>query len=270
MDLKIIKNGLIINPSDYGLTCLKFRPQSVTHNHLTETIENSDGVIHTGTTYGSREIQTSFLQEGYSHIDLQLLIDELNMLFATKEPIYLIDSRQPGKRWKALVNSTYDIDYVNLQTNKFDINFSSLMPYCESVGTTLDPFTFDSDLWQVGMNLPSDRELIYKHTTGRFEIYNAGVFLDPRKISFRILFKGASENLTIKNITTGQVFSYNGRSNAEDTILLDRIQHFKNGSNIFSYTNHKFISLLSGWNQFEVSGVKGSFEIIFDFRFYYL
>ncbi|OVE34796.1 phage tail protein [Priestia aryabhattai] len=270
MELTIQKEGLTINPSDYGLTCLKFHKQSVAHNHLTETMESLDGVIHTGTTFGARELQASFWQKGDNHILLQLLIDELHQLFATREEIFITDSRQPGKRWKALVNSTYDIDYINARTGKFDIDFLSPRPYCESIGTTLDPFTFDSELWQVGMNIPTDRDLVYKHRTNRFQIYNAGVYLDPSKLPLRILYKGASNNLTIKNKTTGDTFTYSGSSGANDTILLDRIQHFKNNVNIFSDTNHKRISLLTGWNDFEITGTSGSFEVIFDFRFYYL
>lgn len=270
MDLLIKKQGLTINTADYGLNCLKFRPQSVAHNHQTETLENFDGLIHTGTTFGPRDLQASFVVEEDSHVLLNLLISELHALFATKEQIYLIDSRQPGKQWRALVNSVFDIDYVNPSTGTYDLSFLSPRSFCESIGTTLDPFTFDSDLWQVGMNLPADRELIYRHTTNRFQIYNAGVYLDPEKLPLRILFKGASNNLTIKNRTTGETFVYSGSSGPNDTIILDRIQHFKNNTNIFTYTNHKRISLLTGWNDFEITGTSGSFEIIFDFRFYYL
>ncbi|WP_240717286.1 distal tail protein Dit [Priestia megaterium] len=270
MHLIIEKLGSTIDSRDYGLELAKFRKQSVAHNHQTEQFDNYDGAIRTGTTFGPRDLQASFKLNGDSHILLQLLIDELHQLFATKEEISIIDSRQPGKRWRAVVNSTYDVDYINPQTGKFDIAFLSPRPYCESVGTTLDEFTFDSDLWQVGMNLPSDRDLVYKHKANRFQIYNAGVFLDPCKLPLRILYKGASNNLTIKNKTTGDVFAYSGTSGSDDTIILDRIQHFKNNTNIFTYTNHKLISLATGWNDFEINGTSESFEIIFDFRFYYL
>ncbi|MEI2341601.1 phage tail family protein, partial [Priestia megaterium] len=92
--------------------------------------------------------------------------------------------------------------------------------------------------------------LVYKHNTNRFQVYNAGVFLDPSKLPLRILYKGESNNLTIKNKTTGDTFIYNGTSGPNDTIILDRIQHFKNNVNIFTYTNHKRISLATGWNDF--------------------
>ncbi len=270
MDLLIKKQGLTINTADYGLNCLKFRPQSVSHNHKLEQFENLDGANHAGTTFGPRDLIASFVVEEDTHILLNLLISELHALFATKEQIFLIDPRQPGKQWRALVNSVFDIDYVNPSTGTHDLSFLSPRSFCESVGTTLDEFTFDSDLWQVGMNLPADRDLIYKHKANRFQIYNAGVFLDPSKLPLRILYKGGSSNLTIKNKTTGDVFTYSGTSGPDDTIVLDRIQHFKNNTNIFTYTNHKRISLATGWNDFEINGTSEDFEIIFDFRFYYL
>ncbi|MED3887899.1 phage tail family protein [Priestia aryabhattai] len=270
MDLLIKKQGFTINIADYGLDCLKFRPQSVSHNHKLEQFENLDGANHAGTTFGPRELQASFVVEGDNHVLLNLLTSELHALFATKEPILLIDSRQPGKQWRALVNSVFDIDYDNSSTGTYDLSFLSPRPYCESVGTTLDEFTFDSDVWQAGMNLPSDRDLLYKHKANRFQIYNAGVFLDPCKLPLRILYKGGSSNLTIKNKTTGDIFAYSGTSGPDDTIVLDRIQHFKNDTNIFTYTNHKRISLATGWNDFEINGTSENFEIIFDFRFYYL
>ncbi|WP_163070828.1 distal tail protein Dit [Priestia flexa] len=271
MELYIKKQGITINTKDYGLECVKFRPQSVLHNHQSETIDGQDELLITNTTFGPRDLQASFLIEGDNHIDLELLISELHMLFATKEEITLIDSRQPGKQWKVVVNSVFDVDRVNPYTGTYDLSFLSPRAYCESLGTTLDPFTFDSDLWQIGMNLPADRELIYRHSTNRFEIYNAGIPILPKnRFPLRILFKGTSTNLAIRNVTTDEIFTYNGSTAVNDTILLDGIQHFKNSSNIFAYTNHKVISLMTGWNQFEITGTSGSFEIMFDFRFYYL
>ncbi|MGE6894481.1 distal tail protein Dit [Priestia flexa] len=271
MNLTIKKQGINIDTAEYGLKLLTFEPSGVEHSHQTETIDGTDGLIRTNTTYGARELTATFFVKEDSYMLFQLLMDELNMLFATKEEVVLIDSRKPGKQWRAVVNSTLSIEKLNRTKGMFEIKFLSPRTYCESVGTTLDPFTFDADVWQIGMNLPSDRELIYKHNTNQFGIYNAGIHLEPKKrFPLRILFKGASNNLTIRNVTTGETFIYSGSTASGDTVLLDGIQHFKNSSNIFTYTNHKVISLMSGWNQFEITGTNGSFEIIFDFRFYYV
>jgi len=270
MDLLIKKNEQTIYTSDYGLKLLKFRPQSVSHNHQLESIDLYDGAIRTGSTFGSREIQVSFSTEKSTHILLELLKSELNALFATKEEVTLIDSRQPGKQWRAVVNSTFDIEYINPRTGRFDLTFLSPSTYCQSVGSTLDDFTFAEDKWQAGMNIPADENLFYKHVTNRFKIYNAGVYLDPSKLPLRIIYTGASNNLVIKNMTTGDVFAYYGTSDAGDQIILDRINHYKNSTNIFSYTNHKRISLATGWNDFEIYGASNSFSIQFDFKFYYI
>ncbi len=271
MKLTIIKNGLTINPSDYGLTCLEFQKQSVSHNHFTETIDQRDGVIHTGTSFGARELQATFIQRAETRLSRQLLIDEFYVLMATKEPIYIIDSRQPSKRWEVLVNSVYEPQYLGSKYSKFEVSFLSPSPYCQSVGTTLDDFTFASDLWQVGMSLPSNQTLKYKHDSNRFQIYNAGVPIDPRKLPLRITYTGETiGDLNIKNLTTNQTFTLYDRNLSADVVLLDGIHHYKNNVNVFSLTNHKFISLATGINEFEVTGTNSAFEIVFDFRFYYL
>ncbi|MGG5737729.1 hypothetical protein [Bacillus cereus group sp. IBL03679] len=62
--------------------------------------------------------------------------------------------------------------------------------------TTIDPFTFDSGLWQIGQNLPAE-DLIYKHSTSSFRIYNASdIEIDPRKLPLVIRIRGATNGLT--------------------------------------------------------------------------
>lgn len=271
MELYIKKEGVLINTADYGLKCLTFNPQSVSHNHQTESIDQRDGVIHTGTSYGAREIVATFFVKTKRVMTFELVKDELNALFASKEPITVIDSRKPGKQWKVLINSVFTINRISSYAGTFEVTFLSPSPYCESVGTTLDDFTFNSDLWQTGMNIPSNQTLKYKHDSNRFQIYNAGAFIDPRKLPLRITYTGETiGDLNIKNLTTNQTFTLYDRNLTADTVLLDGVHHYKNNVNIFSQTNHKFISLATGINEFEVTGTNGVFEIVFDFKFYYL
>src|SRR5690554_7861270 len=92
----------------------------------------------------------------------------------------------------------------------------------------------------------------------------------PRVHDIKITFKGASDGLSITNTTTGDVFVHNGQTNANDTIELEGIRMLKNGESIFRDTNHRLITLETGYNDFVINGAtEGEFEIIFEFRFYY-
>jgi hypothetical protein len=168
------------------------------------------------------------------------------------------------------------IDKVTMQYNlelrrtltEFDIEFIIHSAFVESVGSTLTAVNIDT-LWQVsGMEA---KDLIYKQTSPTFKIYNDGnVLIDPRIVPLIITFKGASNNLSIKNITTGDEWTFSGTSNPDDSIILDGIRSTKNGLSIYRETNHKLITLIPGMNEFELTGATDPFEISFDFYFYYL
>ncbi|PHG55535.1 phage tail protein, partial [Bacillus toyonensis] len=111
----------------------------------------------------------------------------------------------------------------------------------------------------------------YTRTTSNFTINNKGaVEIDPRQMPLRIIFKGASENLKIKNKTTKEEWTYTGITTDKDTIVIDQVRSTKNSLSIVRDTNKKVISLQTGINEFEIIGAKGAFSISFDFRFQYL
>ncbi|MFP7447167.1 phage tail family protein, partial [Bacillus infantis] len=119
----------------------------------------------------------------------------------------------------------------------------------------------------------TDEPIQYLFQQSAFSIWNDGDEpVDPRErwAYLQVLFQGASENLTIKNLTTGDEWSYTGTTAAGDIIELNGIRSLKNGSSIFGQTNRKLLTLAPGMNQFEVSGTTGPFQISFDFRFYYI
>lgn len=262
--------GNLIDISKIGLRCTSFIPESLSPQFVEESREGADGTIILGTTVVSRKLYAKFLIEALDHLDYQLLRDEIYKIFDPRKDRYIVDTRQPGKRWRARASNAIRPEYLNYITGQFDLEFSVAFPYAESIGTTLDPFTFDSELWQMGQGLPSDADLVYKHSTTSFSIYNAGdIEIDPRLLPLIISYKGESTNLKIKNITTNVEWTYTGTSNVGDSINLDGIRSTKNGLSITRATNKKVLSLATGWNDFIITGTSESFEIIFDFRFYY-
>ncbi|MBT2614121.1 MULTISPECIES: phage tail family protein [unclassified Bacillus (in: firmicutes)] len=263
--------GNLIDISKIGLRCTSFIPESLSPQFVEESREGVDGSILLGTTAATRKLYTKFLIEAIDHLDYQLLRDEIYKIYDPRKDRFIVDTRQPGKRWRARTSSAFRPEYINFSTGQFDLEFSVAFPYAESIGTSLDPFTFDSELWQMGQGLPADIDLFYKHSTTTFSIYNAGdIDLDPRWLPLIISYKGASTNLKIKNTTTNVEWAYTGTSNVGDSINLDGIRSTKNGLSITRATNKKLLTLAPGWNNFILTGTSGSFEITFDFRFYYL
>lgn len=267
--MKLITSSKTIDMSSYGVHCLTPHIGSLELVHTTEKFDGRDGNILLGSTYNSRIITAEFVVISRDRIDLDFIRNDLYSLFAKKEEFYIVFDRDPKKRWKVILNKPFEVERVNAVTGKFSLEFICCMPYSESVGRTIDPLTFDSNLWQVHQGLNFEKPS-YIHSTNDFRIYNAGdVTLDPRELPLTIIFKGTSTNLTIRNITTGDVWSYTGNTTSADTINLTGIRPLKNNLSIFKNTNRKLISIASGWNDFKITGAT-DFTISFDFRFYYL
>jgi phage-related protein len=270
MTIVVRKDGTTYNLKELGIRTKDFIVSSPSYRHETEKNEGKDGVTDKGTSLDARNITCIFKLIAFDMHDVPLLRNEVFRIFNSKESFYLIDSREPGKRWEVKCSNSYEIAQKFIYGD-FQVEFFAYSGYAESIGTTLDPFTFDSEKWQTGQGLMLD-ETMYTHSTTSFQIYNAtdGVIIDPRELSLLITYKGASTNLQIKNITTGDTWAYTGTTTSGDTLTLDGVRSLKNGVSVFGNTNHKLISIAPGNNTFQLTGTSGSFTISFDFRFYTL
>ncbi|KEF40112.1 phage-related protein [Schinkia azotoformans MEV2011] len=233
--------------------------------HTTDTIDGRNGKIDLGTTFEGRIIDVSMAFISRDRIDYALLRDEIFALFDARKYFYLIDTDQPGKRWKVKTASAYSIDRKVDIVGEFEIQFVSMSPFAESIGTTLNLAESDYVPQFETNEVPQ-----YVFSANQFEVYNDGETVDPREVPLVIEFKGASTDLTIKNITTGDTWQLTGTTNGTDVVKLDGIRALKNGISIFGETNRKVLTLSGhGWNEFEITGAIAPFEINFDFRFYY-
>jgi hypothetical protein len=250
---------------DYGKV-LDFYPDSPYSSTEVVTIEGRAGALDLGTTHGYRTLRGSFYIRSYDALDFPRLRNELFRVFNSQEEFFLIDSREPQKRWKVKCDGSFTIDQLVFNKGKFDADFISYYPYAESVGTSLYP-----DYRDGVPQARTDQPISYVHSDQQFSIWNDGdIAIDPRENELKIIFTGASENLTIRNLTTGDEWVYNGISTADDIIELYNIRSLKNGSSIFGQTNHQLLTLAPGMNEFQVTGVSDPFEISFDLRFYYI
>lgn len=273
MNLKIQRlNGDNFNLIDYGIKTLNFTVDSPSPRTTTEVIEGRNGYIDMGTVYDGRTLRGSFFMTSVDGYDTPLLRNEIFKIFESKELFYLIDTREEGKRWKVKCDGKFSLEQILANKGRFEVKFISHSSFSESVGTTLDPFTFNSEVWQVGQGLTVDvDETDFTHNTTSFSIFNAGdKDIDPRELPIIITYKGASTNLQIDNVTTKETWSYTGETISTDVIELNGIRSLKNDTSIFKNTNRKLITVKKGWNDFQLSGTSGDFTIEFNFRFYYL
>jgi phage-related protein len=255
---------------EYGILVEDFSIDSPIPRTPTQVIEGRPGFIDLGTVYEGRTMTAKLGMIAQDAADYPLLRNELFRILDSREYFYLISSNEPGKRWLVKADG-FTVSKVLRHAGKFNVNFISSSPYSETIGTTLDPVTFDAELWQTGGGLELE-ESDYIHTTSTFQIYNAsdGVEINPRYMPLEIEFIGASTNLKIENATTGDAWEYTGNSNATDSILLDGVRSTKNGLSIFSDTNRKLITIAPGNNDFVITGATGDFTISFGFRYYLL
>lgn len=401
-------NGETINLDDAGIRTRDFIISAPTYNHQLGEIEGGLGFVDYGTTIGPREITVYFRATSYDTEDFSLLRDEIFHIFRSEESFYLIEHREPGKRWLVKVQDTYSIPQRNVFGN-FEIRFIGLKGVSESKGTTQDiqrhGVDANRELWGFGMGLIADDDsLKYTHEGTSFRIFNAGnvpihpykqdlkitisdlvsdivpisavydsyngemsalespnhytlkegteVYfrfigttiyfhhytdnrgglwecyidgqfvrnisthinavpsadlvapnfakrlladgLNPTSHQVTLIFKGADPNNSISNPrgwirhtsetyktfeyynsvfelinkTNGNAFIAKGILQSQDVVNLDGPNVTKNDLEYFRRTNHKFISLEPGWNEFEVKGVSSA-KISFDFPFYY-
>ncbi|MER3120794.1 phage tail family protein [Bacillus altitudinis] len=269
--LLVNKGGSWVNTRDYGLRLLAFLPESLSSRTDYQEVSGRHGVIDNGTTFSERKISASFSLTGQDIVDYGMRVAEVYGLFATDTDIEIVNSRFPGKVWRVKVTSAFTPEMVGTSTGKFDIEFTSALPFAYSLGSSLDPRTFDADKWQLGQGLLPADDVAYSFSTTKFKIYNAGdVTIDPAQdMPLLITYKGASSGLKLTNKTTKNTVFFSGTTNAADTMKFKELRILKNDSSVFSQTNRKYISLAPGWNDFELSGTSGTFTISFDFHFFY-
>jgi Phage tail protein len=262
-------DGTTVDLHKLNMWVEEFHISSPEPSHITEVIEGKHGVEYLGSTLKERKISSQIMVESVDRVDFDLFRDDLFRIFKPTEKFYIIRDLQPAKRMLVSLAGGFNVDYLDLDVGEFELKFVIHSVFLESIGSTRDLFTFDSGLWQLGQGLLAE-EIQYAHRTNSFRIYNAGdIPIKAEEFPLKIRYKGASKGLMICNVTTNDTWQYNGTTGEADEIILNRVKAELNGRSIYSDTNRTLISIAPGWNDFELLGTAGSFEISFDFRFYY-
>ena len=304
MDLQVNKkNGESFTFEQYDILVKDFIVSSIPLESEYSKPEGSDRKVDYGSTYGTRTIRVPFVLRAYDLMDFPLLRDVLFGLVLDKESFYIREMRRPkklayafvdpseparmdpdtnnqligGKRYLVRLQNTFDIDQIETDGEGELIFETTELPFAESIGTTQDIHTrginADDALWGFGMGLiADDASLVYTHTETSFRIFNAGnVPIHPYEQELKITIdnvQGSSSYLQLRNNTTGDAFRTTEAVNSNQTIVIDGPNVTSNGLQYYRKTNHQFITLEPGWNEFTITGAS-SVRVAFDFKFYY-
>lgn len=262
-------NGNIIDINDYNLKRLfHYIPSANIINELSPAQGRYDELV--SSKLNNRNIRVEFLYDTVDIYDYYLLRDELNDIFMRTDPFYIIFKKEPYKRWLVKTANQFEVP-PNPHMQSFVVEFITLNGYSENIYSVSQYVSKEWDLglyaWNNSIQWVDD--YFYSFTEKTFNLYNGGTAkVDPRISDLKINIRGSGNTLRITNITTNEIYEFNGNLSSTDSLLIDGVRTFKNGISSFKDTNKKLISLAPGINQFVVE-IDLLDSINFDFRFLY-
>lgn len=263
-------DGTIYDLEKLDIRVLQFEPPSANYQHTMEQI-GKYGKQFTETTIGERIIPFKVDVFATDTYDVVLQRQRLFDIFESNEDFYVYDIRQSALRWRVRSEQQPFAFYENYYLGG-DISFNLICAdgYAESVATSQTPFTYETESWEIGMNIPNGEDLHYSFSTPSFQVRNlSSIPILATERPYKIIFKGVAAGLHIKNTTTDQEFIFNKAIGSGDEFYLFGAWPFLNGSACYSDGNHQFIDLVKGINSFEISGYQQIDEISIDTHFYY-
>ena len=254
-----------------GLRFLDYEEEGVENRVNATEIQSVDGVLLSPSTFGPFNLKLRFFYRGADVTDYKLVKQKLRGTLFKRTPYFINHSDMPGIKYAVYCEENAITDIAH-KYGEFEITFVVFKGYSESLMTT-DNFSLNSDYWQFGNGLVTDPNIKYVHTKRKFQIYNGSTdTVTPihRHQIITIMNINAPNGFTLHNKTTGDKFVYKKKIRDTDTVVLNGVYPFKNKQHCGIDTNHEYITLAEGYNDFEVLGdgveVK---EIKFTFNFVY-
>ena len=254
-----------------GLRFLDYEEEGVDNRVNATEIQSVDGVLLSPSSFGPYNLKLRFFYRGKDIADYKLIKQKLRGMLFKRTPYFINHSDMPGIKYAVYCEENAITDIAH-KYGEFEITFVVFKGYSESLMTT-DNFSLNSDYWQFGNGLVTDPNIKYVHTKRKFQIYNGSTdTVTPihRHQIITTMNINAPNGFTLHNKTTGDKFTYKKKIRNNDTVVLNGVYPFKNKQHCGIDTNHEYITLAEGYNDFEVLGdgveVK---EIKFTFNFVY-
>ncbi|MBC1470781.1 phage tail family protein [Listeria seeligeri] len=200
--------------------------------------------------------------------DYHLAVKEIYEFLFQRESYYIWSNQMPGIRYE-VYPKPFDFSRETEKVALITLEFVVFKGYAESRGTTLDPLTFETNKWQIGMNIQNAEDNTYVFMENKFRVYNASSeMINPLRRHDLDIALTAVGNLRMTNLTTGDTFQYNKALKKSDVLLISGVYPYVNDERCGRETNHGIITLAKGWNEFEINGVT-NVNIAFNFPFIY-
>lgn len=261
-----------LTQDEHNLYYLEYEEGDVEVKTALQEFEGIDGALHGASSFGPYKLILRFVYRGSSINDYHLFKDRLRKYIYQREAYFVVHSDMPGRKYAVVPEST-NIENIYSRNGKFEITFTVVKGYSESLKDTSD-FDLLSDHWQFDNGLEADDDIKYIHHTRKFEIYNGSTdTISPVPHRHKLIIKmniDAPSGFTLTNKTTGDVFQYKKKINKGQTLILDDIYPYIKNKRVGTDTNWRFITLAKGFNQFEVDGEEVKVDkISFTFNFVY-
>lgn len=254
----------------YKLRIVEVKRQSPQIKTNYVNYQYSDGNKDTRSVFDTFVISLECRFYTHDNQDYHVKLDEYFEDLFIRDSYYLWHSKTPGKRY--LVHPVpFEAERYSAGNSKFTLNFEVFPGHSESLGTTLSPFTLESEKWQIGQGVLSEDHQ-YIHTKNHIQIYNGGSFeINPRMHELKITIQTYSQGgFKLTNRTTGEMFKFNDNERLydTDTVVIDGPKIYKNGIRCGRLTNLGLISLAPGMNEIDIDNVS-RVKTSWDFRFLY-
>lgn len=253
---------------------LEFLGDSTSPNLLNTYQQNTgvDGQTLVAANFDKSTVNANFYLRYKSYYDFMLAKHEVYRLFSNRRSLRIRTDAEPALV-KYVVATPFDItpteDFAN--DSKFTIPFDNPSGYKYSLSRS-DEISTDNEAVQMGMYLPTNKDLSYHFTDTSFQVFNpSDIAIQPyeQRHDLRITIKFSGSSLTLTNTTNGTSWSYKNAAAKSDVIILDGINTTLNGAAASVNTDYGNITLNTGWNSISVTGAT-DVDITFSFPFIYI
>lgn len=249
-----------------GLGTIKTAPANYVSRDIIR--DGIDGSIALDGYFSPYQLEITFVMQGSDIYDYHLFEREIREFLNVKKMYYVFHDKMPGIRFP--VNGcSVSLERKYKKNAVVTITWNVYKGFSESLGTTLDMFTYDTEKWQIGQNLPNGEDLQYVFQRNSFSVYNASSFevnpLMGHQFDIALTCDGMP---TIRNVTNGSSISLKKQVAKSNIFLVNGVYPYLDNQRCGRDTNHGIVKLGPGWNKFEITGAT-NINVAFNFRYMY-
>ena len=226
-----------------------------------------------------RDVNIVLSVVGMDETDLRLKRSEVYAFFRQLGVFYVAEEAQPFKLLKVTIDAGYNIEELNAVWGRAEIPLKVVdTPFRQSLHTTLDidqEGVQSNNKWAYGMGLSGDEEQWKYSFSGTDPVFfNAGTeeikLIQQKESEITLTFHSASTNPLVDIDDGTTVFKLFKSVASGDVLKIKGNSVTLNGQNVIADTNYTFLTVKTGWNNWDIRGIPGhDFEFKIDFRFLY-